>query len=220
MKGLYLWVGVMILFVNFQVRSQQLIKGIVVDSATFAALPYVNIQVKNSLVSVTTDAKGNFSIIATKNDTLIFTLLGYKRIEQPLLDYEPSLIRMAEQAIMLLPVVIHDTRMNANPYHGMFSEQQANLKKRIPFYYHRSRKDKLKAAFWKEEVLRVQTYVDVIINDPATKKELITKFSVTEKVYYELLAEFNAQHEEVMYYLTRVELISLLTKFFEDRVGR
>lgn len=219
MKGLCLFVGV-VLFVNFELRAQELIKGIVVDSATFVALPYVNIQVKNSLVGVTSDAKGNFSILATQNDTLIFSLVGYKRIEHSLQDYEPSVIRMAEQAILLLPVIIHDTRMNANPYHGMFSEQNANLKKRIPFYYHKSRKDKLKAAYWREEVLRVQTYVDVIINDPATKKELIKKFMISEKKYYELLSEFNAQNVEVMYYLTRIELISLLTKFFEDRVGQ
>jgi hypothetical protein len=198
--------------------SQELIRGIIVDSATFSPLANVNIQIKNKQRGTTTDIKGNFSINATQLDTLVLTLVGYKRLEFPLLDYETSMIRMTEQPTILAPIIIHDSRFYENPYEGMFDEQNAKLKKRIPFYYHKSRKDKIKAANWKEEVMRVQTYVDVIINDPETKNGLIKKYALTEKEYYDVLTQFNVKHHTVMYYLTKGELISLLNKFFEANV--
>jgi hypothetical protein len=196
-------------------NSQGLIRGIVVDSATFAALPYVNVQIKSTMRGTTTDSKGNFSINATELDTLIFTLVGYRKLVYPLIGYEPSMIRLTEQPTLLAPITIHDSRISANPYEGMFDEQNAKLKKRIPFYYHKTRKDKIKAANWREEASRVQTYVDVVISDPQTKEQLVKKYSLSDKQYYDLLAQFNQKHYTVMYYLTRAELLSLLNRFFE-----
>lgn len=210
----YFLLGIL-LFTTVTSWAQDLIKGIVVDSATFSPLYSVSIQVKNKQRGTTSDSKGNFSINATELDTLIMTLVGYKRLEFPLLGYEPSVIRLAEQPTMLAPIIIHDSRLYENPYEGLFDDQNARLKKRIPFYYHKSRKDKIKAANWREEASRVQTYVDVVINDPETKKGLSKKFNLTEKEYYDLLTAFNEKHYNVMYYLTKGELISLLNKFFE-----
>jgi hypothetical protein len=195
--------------------GQTIIRGMVVDSASFHALPYVNVHVKGTLRGTTTDVKGSFSLQATELDTLIFTLVGYRTLEYPLFAYEPSMIRMAEQPTVLAPVTIHDSRISANPYEGMFDDQNARLKKRIPFYYHKTRKDKIKAANWREEVARVQTYVDVVINDPDTKNELIKKYTLSEKEYYDLMALFNEKHYRVMYYLTKGELISLINQFFD-----
>jgi hypothetical protein len=209
------YVAVVFFLMSLSAIGQTLMRGMVVDSATFVALPYVNVQVKGFLRGTTTDAKGSFSIQATELDTLIFTLVGYKKLEFSLLGYEPGMIRMTEQPTMLAPITIHDSRIAANPYEGMFDEQNARLKKRIPFYYHKSRKDKIKAANWREEVSRVQTYVDVVINDTETRNGLMTKYKLNEKEYYDVLARFNEKHYNVMYYLTRGELISLINRFFE-----
>jgi hypothetical protein len=198
--------------------SQEIIKGIVVDSASFAPLPYVAVQVKGKSTGTTSDTRGNFSLLATREDTLIFSLLGYERLEYPLFDYEASVIRMAERATMLKSVTIDDSRMSVNPYEGMFDEQNAaRLKARIPFYYSKARKDKIKAGRWREESLRVETYVAVVITNPETKADLMKKFSLTEKEYYEILTKFNEQHYNVMYYLSEPELKSFLTRFFESQ---
>lgn len=198
--------------------SQEIIKGIVVDSASFAPLPYVAVQVKGKSTGTTTDTRGNFSLLATKEDTLIFSLLGYERLEYPLFDYEASVIRMAERATMLKSVTIDDSRMSVNPYEGMFDDQNAaRLKARIPFYYSKARKDKIKAGRWREESLRVETYVSVVITNPETKAGLMKTFSLTEKEYYEILTKFNEQHYNVMYYLSEPELKSFLTRFFESQ---
>jgi len=205
------------LLISLTSNGQEIMKGIVVDSATFSPLPYVSVQLKNKSRGTTTDGQGNFSILATQLDTLIFSLLGYERLEYSLFAYEASVIRMAERATMLKGVTIDDTRLNANPYEGLFDEQNAALKKaRIPFYYSKVRKDKIKAGRWRDENIRVQTYVDVVINDPETKTSLMKKYSLNEDEYYAILTRFNEKHYNVMYYLTAAELTSFLNRFFED----
>ncbi|HYG02785.1 MAG TPA: carboxypeptidase-like regulatory domain-containing protein [Chryseosolibacter sp.] len=199
--------------------AQTLARGIVVDSATFAALPHVNVTVKNTLRGTSTDLNGNFSIAAKPNDTLVFSLLGYRRLEFPLSGYEPGLIRLTERPQLLPAIEILDQKIYVNPYEGMFDEENQKLIKKIPFYYSRQRKDKIKAANWREDVARVQTYVDVVINDSTTRANLMKDFSLSEKEYYETLTKFNERHYEVMYYLTAGELLSLLQKFFEANVA-
>jgi hypothetical protein len=196
--------------------GQEIIKGIVVDSASFAPLPYVNVHVKNKGRGTTTDVQGNFSLFATQQDTLVFSLLGYDSFELPLFGYEAGVIRMAERATMLKSITIDDTRININPYEGMFDDREAaRLKARLPFYYSKAKKDKIKAGRWRDENLRVQTYVNVVINNPKTKNSLMKKYSLSESEYYAILTRFNETHYNVMYYLTEAELVSFLNRFFE-----
>jgi hypothetical protein len=196
-------------------EAQELVRGIVVDSASFAALPNVSIKVKHSFRGTTTDIKGNFAIHVSETDTLIFSILGYKRLEFPLFGYEAGMIRLSEQSTMLAPIDIYDTKIYKNPYDGLFDEEHARLKKRIPFYYSKARKDRVKAANWREEAQVVRTYVDVVINNPETKDGLMKRHELSEEEYYNLLTKFNEKHYEVMYFLTSGELISLINKFFE-----
>jgi hypothetical protein len=209
------FVALFLFLTCYAASAQEYFRGMVVDSASFAALPYVNIQIKQKLKGTTTDAKGNFAIQASFSDTLILSRVGYKTLEFPLYGYETGLITLAEKQTVLAPITILDNRINANPYQGMFDEQNANLKKRIPFYYSKARKDKIKAANWREESMRVQTYVDLLINTPSTKQDLMKKFKLSEKEYYEVLTHFNEKNYQVMYYLTTGELLSLLNRFFE-----
>jgi hypothetical protein len=198
--------------------GQGITTGIVVDSATMAALPFVNIQVKNSGVGTRTDDKGNFSIRAEKKDTLVFTLVGYERLELSLADYEPAIIRLSEKYTLLEAVTIDEYRQR-DLYEGMFDDQNARLKKNIPFYFSKAKKEKIKLQILKNENLRVQTYVDVVVTNPELKHGLMKKYSLTEREYYDILRAFNEQHYEVMYYLTRGELISLVNTFFESQAS-
>jgi hypothetical protein len=215
----YWLVGLGILLSGFA-EAQEVIKGIVVDSATFAPLPYVSVQIKNKSRGVNTDHQGNFSILALPQDTLLLSLLGYERLELPLLDYEASVIRLSERATILKTITINETRSD-NPYEGLFDDQNAALlKRRIPFYFSKARKEKIRVGRWRDENIRVQTYVDVVINNPETKANLIKKFSLTDEEYYTILTQFNEKHYNVMYYLTAAELISFLNQFFEKTTAK
>lgn len=218
-KTIRLFLLAFALIVTAKAQGQELIRGIVVDSATLNALPSVNIQLKDGSRGTTSDEEGNFSILASREDTLVFTSVGYERLELPLSLYEPGLIRLSDRYTLLEAVTIDELRQEVNPYEGMFEERNAQLKRSIPFYFSKARKEKIKVQILKEENVRVDTYVDVVVNDPALKTRLMEKYSLSESEYYEILTAFNESHYRVMYYLTRSELISLLNKFFETQVA-
>lgn len=213
-------VVLLLLLAMFSAGAQvNTVTGIVVDSATFEPLPYVTVQVKNTMRGTSTDIRGNFSIQATELDTLILSILGYQRLELPLIGYEASVIRLAERVTMLETITIGDYR--GKLYEGMFDDQnQARLKQSIPFYYSKARKDKIRAARWREETLHVQTYINVVVNNPETKDNLMKRFKLSEQEYYNILTRFNEAHYDIMYYLTEAELISFLNRFFENETRR
>jgi hypothetical protein len=199
-------------------NAQKVVTGIVVDSATFSPLPYVNIQLKSSPRGTSTDSNGSFSILAGENDTLLISLVGYHRLELPLFDYETSMIRLTEKVTELKAITIIDSRFG-NPYEGMFDDQNAALafnRRKLPFYMTKGKKDKIKFERLKDENLRVKTYVDLVINNPSTKAALMKRFSLNEDQYYKTLTKFNEQYYNVMYYLTAAELESFLNRFFEE----
>ena len=207
--------NILILFLtaSAMANGQELIKGIVLDSATFAPLPYVNVRIKNQNKGTTTDALGNFGLIANRVDTLVFSFIGYHDIVYPLNDWEPSIIRMSEKHTMLSPVIIKGTAIN--PYEGLFDEQNAMLKDRkIPFYFARYKKEKIRVGWLQEDNLRAKTYVDLLIRDNQMKTTLMSTYNLSEDEYYGILGHFNEQHVNVMYYLTKGELMSLLNNFF------
>jgi hypothetical protein len=206
------------LFITFLLpaSAQEIMRGIVVDSATFIHLPFVNIQVKNNGRGTMTDEKGSFNIAASREDTLVFSLVGYHSLELPLKDYEASMIRLTEKYTLLETVTIHELRPGENPYEGMFDDQNAALKKSIPFYLSKAKKEKIRFKSLKEENIRVKTYVDVVINNSDTKESLMKKHDLREDEYYAVLLKFNEKHYRIMYYLTPAELISLLNAFFEN----
>lgn len=219
MKGLRL--VVVILFLSTPVFSQEIIRGIVADSASFDALPYVTVRVKNRDRGTFTDSKGAFTLTANRQDTLVFSLVGYKSVEFPLYDWEPSMILLAESVTMLDAVTVEDRYIS--PYDGMFHEQNEQLRrqnKKLPFYYSRRKRQKAMIGRLVNENVRVKTYVDVVINMPETKENLMKTHRLTEAQYYDLLSKFNEQNYSVMYYLTASELLSLLNRFFSRNAPR
>lgn len=201
-------------------QQEQLIRGVVVDSTSFAGLANVNIRLTSSMRGTASDAKGAFVILASPRDTLVLSRVGYFTLKLPLAGYEASLIRLKEKETFLPPIVINDSRLDTNPYEGLFDEQRASLMKKIPFYYSRARKDKLKAENWRQLDLHTQVYVDLLIRNAETKERLMKEYDLGENEYYEVLAAFNEEHFEVMYFLTRPELVSLLNRFFEREARR
>lgn len=197
--------------------AQEIISGITVDSVTLEAIPSVSIQIKNTSKGTRSDENGNFSLEARKTDTLVFTLVGYRSLELPLEGYEPGMIRMSEKYTLLEAVTIDEYRRQ-DVYQGMFDDQNAQLQKKIPFYFSKARKEKIKVSILKNENLRVQTYIEVVVNNPELKLSLMERHSLNEKQYYDILRAFNEKHYEVMYYLTRAELISLVNNFFASHV--
>lgn len=197
-------------------NAQQVVTGIVVDSARFAPLPYVNIQIKHTLRGTITDGSGKFSITAHPSDTLVLSYIGYHTVELPLYAWEASVIIMTEAITVLNTVIIQD-ELPEDYYEMLFSEQIQQLQRanrNLPFYFSQGKKEKIKLHRFGNEQARVQTYVEVVINNPDTKATLMKKYSLTETDYYATLTRFNERYYKVMYYLSAPELLSLLNRFF------
>lgn len=194
-------------------QAQEIFRGIVVDSATFSPLPYVTVAVKGKGTGTITNDKGNFEIKATRNDTLVFSFVGYSSIEYLLFDYEPGLIRLAEKKTVLKNITVGAKAIN--PYEGMFDDANAKIAaRRNRFYYSRAKKEKRKLAWLREDNMQAHTYVDVVINNPDLKNWLMKEYALNEKEYYDILAKFNEKNSQVMYYITAGELVTLIKNFY------
>ncbi|MSP84978.1 MAG: carboxypeptidase-like regulatory domain-containing protein [Flavobacteriaceae bacterium] len=69
-----LWL--LLLLVNFYISAQT--KGVVVDEQG-KPIPYVNIWVENENIGTTSEENGEFSIAASANKNLIFSILGFEK---------------------------------------------------------------------------------------------------------------------------------------------
>lgn len=194
-----------------------IVKGLVADSATLKPLPFVNIVIKHSARGTTTDKGGAFALSAHPKDTLQFSFIGYRTLEFPVADWEPSLVLMPEVVTILKAITVEATPLG-NPYDHLFDEENMKLKslhEGIPFYYSKDKKEKIMLARAKKESIRVKNYVNLLVNNDKIKNELIKKYRLTENEYYDLLARFNQRNYTVMYYLSDSELLSLIYRFFE-----
>ena len=73
-KYLILW-G-MILF-PASLLAQTMLKGTVTDAGDGSTMPGVNVSIKGSIRGVITDANGNYQIITSASDVVIFSFVGY-----------------------------------------------------------------------------------------------------------------------------------------------
>ena len=202
-------------------QGQDLINGIVADSASFTPLPYVNIAIKGEAKGTITDIQGAFKIVASPDDTLLISSVGYHTLEVPVADWQASVILLAENVTVLNTITIEDRRIK--PYEGMFDEENAiweENNRKLPFYYSQTKKQKIKVGRLEQENLRVKTYVDAVIKNDELKKSLMERHKLSEKDYYDLLAQFNGQNYTIMYYLTAGELIKIINDFYAQHANR
>src|SRR5579859_2272078 len=87
--------------------AQKALKGIVVDSITLNAIPNVSVKLKGTVYGAITNANGVFSIRVKETDTLVFSSVGYDRLELPVyFGDDVMFVRLIQQVIMLREVVI------------------------------------------------------------------------------------------------------------------
>ena len=63
--------------ISFSLSAQ--IRGVVKDSISGEPIPYVNIWVENETVGTTSEADGSFSLEASKQKNIVFSVLGYEK---------------------------------------------------------------------------------------------------------------------------------------------
>jgi len=86
--------------------------GVVVDADSLEPVPYTSIIIQNTHRGTLSDFYGYFSFVALKNDTIVFSSMGYKKnvfvIPDTITQKRYSLIHvMNADTIMLSPTVIY-----------------------------------------------------------------------------------------------------------------
>jgi len=86
--------------------------GVVVDADSLEPVPYTSIIIQNTRRGTLSDFYGYFSFVALKNDTIVFSSMGYKKnvfvIPDTITQKRYSLIHvMNADTIMLSPTVIY-----------------------------------------------------------------------------------------------------------------
>jgi hypothetical protein len=212
-----------LVLISFGGYSQKLIKGFVIDSASFAPLAYVNIKVKNTSRGTSTDEKGGFTLPTAKGDSLVFSLVGYNSEEFSAAELEETIIiRMAIRVKELAAITIIGRKEKAvRPIH---IAPRSNLANYGPYgagvnlaYFTKLEKEKRKLHKVQAEYQRVKNYVAVVCS-PEVRERICEEYSITEDQYYQLLAKFNITNKDARYDLTAEEWITVLRKFCSANV--
>ncbi len=203
--------------VNAYGQQRSVIKGIVMDSATFERLPYASVVIKNTSQGTAANVKGSFSLNVALFDTLVFSMVGYNSFELPVYNYEPLLIALSQLPQLLDNVTIRE-RTIAQYYESLFRDELIDVtrsSKKTPFYLSRSKKDQKYAQRFLKENQRSKVYTELIVTDSTLRKSFMLEYKLNEDQYYTILRKFNEENYHFMYSLTTLELLSLLNSHFE-----
>ncbi|MDH7444491.1 SusC/RagA family TonB-linked outer membrane protein [Aquimarina sp. 2201CG14-23] len=109
-KNVSLSVLLLILVTHFTYAQERSISGNVSSSLDDAPLPGVNVVIKNTTNGVQTDFDGNYTIRASKGQTIVFSYIGMKNTEVIIGDSATINVKMEEDLSTLQEVVIEGYR--------------------------------------------------------------------------------------------------------------
>jgi TonB-dependent starch-binding outer membrane protein SusC len=89
-----------------QQRGTRTITGTVIDASGSFTLPGASLVIKNTQKGTVTDSDGNFSISASRGDTLVFSFMGYQTSEIIIEDQTTLKVEMTESRQTLNEVVV------------------------------------------------------------------------------------------------------------------
>ncbi len=104
----------MVLVVQITFAQEMTVSGTVTDE-TGLPLPGVNVLVKGTSRGVQTDFDGNYAILASKGETLVFSFLGLETVEYTIGDVNQIDVTMAQGAAQLEEVVVTAFGIKRNP---------------------------------------------------------------------------------------------------------
>jgi hypothetical protein len=202
--------------------SQRITHGIVVDSLTLGPLQGVHVKVKGSNKGTVSDAKGEFYIAAQRADTITLSRVGYVDLTIPLFfEEEDIMIRMKERVRMLKEITISGTRLSEGEVTRTTRTMPRKMSTADAFsspwdYFTRGQKDRRKTTKLINENNRIRTYVAVIY-DQLLREEIMDAHGLSETEYYNILAAFNSQSQDVLYSTNEYEIIDALKSFFRQQ---
>jgi hypothetical protein len=212
----------LVLLLSISGFAQRTTHGIVVDSLTLGPLQGVHVKVKGTNKGTVTDARGEFYLAAQRVDTLALSRIGYVDLTIPLFFEEQDImIRMKEKVRILKEITISGTRLSEVEVTRTTRTMPRKMSTADAFsspwdYFTRGQKDKRKTTRLINENNRIRTYVEVI-HDQLLREEIMDEHDLSETQYYNILAAFNSQSQDVLYSTDKFEIIKSLKYFFRQQ---
>jgi len=141
---------IFVLILSSQIIFAQL-KGLVLDSVSNEAIPYVNIWVQNADIGTSSDINGKFILTDIEADkVLIFSAVGYKTKR---IIYKPALhiVKLQQDTVELSEVIIKSKQKHKELKIGKFN------KSKISFYYGCNGTPWMHARFFAYEPVYIET---------------------------------------------------------------
>lgn len=82
------------------------ITGTIIDASNQQPMPGVNIIVKGTTRGTSSDANGNYTLAVAPDETLVFTFIGFKSVEEPINDRTKIDVALQQDLAMLKEVVV------------------------------------------------------------------------------------------------------------------
>lgn len=200
--------------------QKKLVKGMVVDSLTLESLSGAHVVVKNSGMTAVTDASGIYAVVATANDTLIVSYVGYSSAIRIVdLNEEIMLVRLRSKSVLLSEIVIHDTPLQDTSRYirSVLStiKPMAASSGGVNFaHFTKAEKEKRKLVAVVKELESARRYIE-IITDPSFRYNSMSKYRFSEDRLYELIAVFNQTHNEAIHSSNKSLILYSLHSYFE-----
>lgn len=221
-------------------RAPLKLRGLVLDSLTLEPLPYVTVINRTSNNGTTTDVNGNFSLVASAGDSILFSSLGYARKKYLLRKNETAvLIFMREFATTLTPVLIYSSykptgshlwqsamekpriiRNPAGPGSGYVVETfgpgtSMSIGGLITKMF-KSEKEKRDLNTMREKAKQTETFRSVIMSEE-TKRYFQDTFQMSDADYLKFIEEFNIAHPDAELSTNKDDIIGLMLAFKATR---
>jgi hypothetical protein len=131
------------------------------------------------------------------------------------------MIRMKEKVRILKEITISGTRLSEVEVTRTTRTMPRKMSTADAFsspwdYFTRGQKDKRKTTRLINENNRIRTYVEVI-HDQLLREEIMDEHDLSETQYYNILAAFNSQSQDVLYSTDKFEIIKSLKYFFRQQ---
>ncbi len=215
----------------------------VADSATMLPLPNINIRSKAGGHITVSDIRGHFELNVSDNDTLIFSSVGYytRKVSVNKLR-EAGIVFMTEEHKTLKAIEIsgndllpylkkippespwQNPTQNRNfletpGFQGIQTFGPGYVMKGPISRFSKYEKERKKLKTVRKQNYEAKDYV-AIVNSPEVKDSIMKDYDLTEKEYYDLLAEFNEKNKDIIYQLEANELTAILLIFYGKNAKR
>ena len=218
--------------------AQEILSGMVADSASMQPLPNVNVLNKQTGNRAVTDIRGSFAITAGEGDTIVFSRVGYHSKALPFLFVkEVVIVFLKEEHRMLEPVEIGKQNGPSwlpelppeSPWKNPTYERDTDapgvqgIQTFGPGYvfrmpgsgFKKEARAKKRLADVEEENDKAREYIH-LVNGPEIKGRVMKEQGISEREFYRLLAIFNERNKEFLYKLDNHEVVPLLLQFFAE----